>query len=213
MFQTNYYFTDHADDDLFDFDLCRIKERRAHEEVISGKYRHPNYNNIPGGDTTSLEDFEDAYSSGKLGSNSDTISDISQSEVMASTSIQSERLDTEDASLIQRNLQPPKFLLPSLSTESGAASKNPSVTDDGETTENIKSCDRSDSYNSMPSTVSSLSLDSQIEESSYDFMKKFVKILFNEEEDVTPELKSEFGRLAMVSNQNHIQCFSLIFLF
>ena len=29
------------DDHIIDFELRRVKERRAHEEILSGRYRHP----------------------------------------------------------------------------------------------------------------------------------------------------------------------------
>lgn len=29
------------DDHIIDYELRRVKERRAHEEVLSGRYRHP----------------------------------------------------------------------------------------------------------------------------------------------------------------------------
>lgn len=31
------------DENALDFELKRIKERRAQEEVLMGKYRHPNF--------------------------------------------------------------------------------------------------------------------------------------------------------------------------
>ena len=31
------------DDDLIDFETRRVKERRAHEEILSGRYRQPKF--------------------------------------------------------------------------------------------------------------------------------------------------------------------------
>lgn len=185
-----FLYLDGGDDELFDFEMRRVKERRAHEEVLSGKYRHPNYN-IPRDDIISLDDFED-ISSAKTSSNSDAISDSSPIEPIPSTSY-----SHYSENISSNHLHPAKYLMPS-----GSTSEIISLNDDDTNTEN--NCEKSESFNTVPSTLSSLSLDSQIEESGYEFMKKFVKTLFENSANITPELKSEFGKLAMVNDKIYL---------
>lgn len=59
---------------------------------------------------------------------------------------------------------------------------------------------RSESDNSVPSWASSISLDSQTEEVTLEFMRRFVNILFKDSTSITLELKSEFGLYARVSS-------------
>lgn len=57
---------------------------------------------------------------------------------------------------------------------------------------------RSESENSVPSWASSISLDSQTEETTLEFMKRFVNALFEDSSSISLDIKSEFGNLATV---------------
>lgn len=59
---------------------------------------------------------------------------------------------------------------------------------------------RSESENSVPSWASSISLDSQTEEATLEFMKRFVFELFEDSSSISLDVKSEFGNLAAVIN-------------
>lgn len=54
--------------------------------------------------------------------------------------------------------------------------------------------------NSDPSSISSISLDSQTEEAVLDFMRRFTSILFADSASITVELKAEFGQYSRVRN-------------
>lgn len=62
----------------------------------------------------------------------------------------------------------------------------------------VKMWHRSESDN-PPSSISSISLDSQSEEGVLDFMRRFVSILFSDSASITLELKAEFGQYSRVS--------------
>lgn len=58
---------------------------------------------------------------------------------------------------------------------------------------------RSESINSVPSWASTISLDSQQDDTVIEFVKRFLTILFDNPEKISLELKSEFGQVARVS--------------
>lgn len=62
-----------------------------------------------------------------------------------------------------------------------------------------KVCLRSVSNGSVQSCVSIISLESQTENETLQFMRRFVTLLFNDSSMLTLELKSEFGRKTRVS--------------
>lgn len=61
-----------------------------------------------------------------------------------------------------------------------------------------KECQRSGSNGSVQSCVSTISSETQTENETLQFMRRFVTILFNDSSMLTLELKSEFGRKTRV---------------
>lgn len=78
---------DLMDDDIVDFESRRVKERRAHEEVLSGRYRHPIFiEKVNQG----LDDFEE------LSQQINSIStDVSNSNISNSVESKSSNVDVE----------------------------------------------------------------------------------------------------------------------
>lgn len=62
----------------------------------------------------------------------------------------------------------------------------------------LKQYCRSESDNSVQSWGSIISLDSQTEDETLEFMRRFVKILFQDSLSLTLEMKSEFGKKSRV---------------
>lgn len=84
--------------------------------------------------------------------------------------------------------------------ETGKALKPPSPSPSRTSSADIKNFIPSDSFSSVPSWASSISLDSNQEEASLEFMRMFVSILFNDASAITLQLKSEFGEHAKTYN-------------
>lgn len=59
---------------------------------------------------------------------------------------------------------------------------------------------RSESINSVPSWASTISLDSQTDETVIEFIRRFLSTLFDNPEKISLELKSEFGQVVRVSD-------------
>lgn len=75
------------DDDIVDFESRRVKERRAHEEVLSGRYRHPIFMEKV---NQGLDDFEE------LNQQINSIStDVSNSNISNSVESKSSNIDVE----------------------------------------------------------------------------------------------------------------------
>lgn len=75
------------DDDIVDFESRRVKERRAHEEVLSGRYRHPIFMEKV---NQGLDDFEE------LNQQINSIStDVSNSNISNSVDSKSSNVDVE----------------------------------------------------------------------------------------------------------------------
>lgn len=75
------------DDDIVDFESRRVKERRAHEEVLSGRYRHPIFMEKV---NQGLDDFEE------LNQTINSIStDVSNSNISNSVDSKSSNVDVE----------------------------------------------------------------------------------------------------------------------
>lgn len=64
----------------------------------------------------------------------------------------------------------------------------------------LKQWDYSNSDQSIQSLKSIASLESQCEDDTLEFMRRFVDILFDNSAELTLELKSEFGHKARVSS-------------
>lgn len=82
-----YFSGDLMDDDIVDFESRRVKERRAHEEVLSGRYRHPIFMEKV---NQGLDDFEE------LNQQINSIStDVSNSNISNSVDSKSSNVDVE----------------------------------------------------------------------------------------------------------------------
>lgn len=63
---------------------------------------------------------------------------------------------------------------------------------------------RSESINSVPSWASTISLDSQTDETVIEFVRRFLTTLFDNPDKITLELKSEFGQVVRVSQSSRV---------
>lgn len=74
----------------------------------------------------------------------------------------------------------------------------------------LKQWDYSNSDQSIQSLKSIASLESQCEDDTLEFMRRFVDILFNNSAELTLELKSEFGHKARVSFNFYRNYFNIL---
>ncbi|XP_035779409.1 uncharacterized protein KIAA0513-like isoform X1 [Anopheles albimanus] len=230
-------FDDARGEHQIDYELRRAKERRAHEEVLSGRYRNPAFSHLlpnastppqpvpkpspPMPTTSERPERPPSHSiSGDLShSNYSNASYSMESKSPQPPSGPAPRLLMADldgevvlpmrpstavvatpepiAGTMMRDfsqtVRDPPLGIPS----SASTSDNESCAFSGtlESSE-LRMWIRSESENSVPSWASSISLDSQSEEAVLDFMKRFVRILFNDSGSVTLQLKSDFGQYA-----------------
>lgn len=92
------------------------------------------------------------------------------------------------------------FIYKAVPSSSASTSDNdPCIADVSLESADIKNWIRSESYTSVPSWASSISLDSQSEELALEFMRSFVGVLFTDSGSMTMEMKSDFGQYARVS--------------
>lgn len=85
------------------------------------------------------------------------------------------------------------------SSSASTSDNDPCIADVSFESADIKNWIRSESYTSVPSWASSISLDSQSEEVALEFMRTFVTVLFTDSASMTMEMKSDFGQYARVS--------------
>uniref|UniRef100_A0A182TFL0 SBF2 domain-containing protein n=1 Tax=Anopheles melas TaxID=34690 RepID=A0A182TFL0_9DIPT len=208
-----------------DYELRRAKERRAHEEVLSGRYRNPAFSHPtstakPMTTTTTSAGKESEeraterapshslsadFSHSNFSQNSCSLDSKSpqpsaggpdQGETVGRLGATNNAVATPDGFPWGRDFYHGRE--PRLGIPSSAStSDNESCAFSGtlESSE-LKMWIRSESENSVPSWASSISLDSQSEEAVLDFMKRFVRILFHDSSSITLQLKSDFGQFA-----------------
>uniref|UniRef100_A0A8D8ERS5 Uncharacterized protein KIAA0513 n=1 Tax=Culex pipiens TaxID=7175 RepID=A0A8D8ERS5_CULPI len=201
-----------------DFELRRAKERRAHEEVLSGRYRNPAFSHptsngsngtqpVPINDRPPSNSISTDFSHSNYSNNSCSIDSKSPqpppdgvecdqaAAVVAAVEVASKSVPAvvEAVPSGKDHYREPKLGIPSSASTSDNESCVLSATLESS---ELKMWIRSESENSVPSWASSISLDSQSEEAILDFMKRFVKILFRESGSITLELKSDFGQYA-----------------
>lgn len=85
------------------------------------------------------------------------------------------------------------------SSSASTSDNDPCIADVSLESADLKNWIRSESYTSVPSWASSISLDSQGEEAALEFMRQFVNILFSDASSMTLEMKSDFGQYARVT--------------
>ncbi|XP_055712028.1 uncharacterized protein KIAA0513 isoform X2 [Phlebotomus papatasi] len=203
---------DDFEDYMIDFEARRVKERRAHEEILSGRYRHPNI--VP---RMAPENYD------MLDLNHHAISSSISTDI-SNCSIDSKSLHIEDDETVDGNNcekvtpKSTKLQLPHPAIDIQAPSGRATPIEDKlkpevssvSTSEydlclpsagSYESSDlrvwiRSESVNSVPSWASSISLDSQSEEMVLEFMRRFLTTLFDNSGAISLELKSEFGQMS-----------------
>uniref|UniRef100_A0A182XZN0 SBF2 domain-containing protein n=1 Tax=Anopheles stephensi TaxID=30069 RepID=A0A182XZN0_ANOST len=201
-----------------DYELRRAKERRAHEEVLSGRYRNPAFSHSTPAvkPTTTSKDSEERvterapshsfsadFSHSNYSQNSYSL-DSKSPQPSAGPEVGEPALKMQAINTVPtpdgfpwgkdfHYGREPRLGIPS----SASTSDNESCAFSGtlESSE-LKMWIRSESENSVPSWASSISLDSQSEEAVLDFMKRFVRILFHDSSSITLQLKSDFGQYA-----------------
>ncbi|KAJ6626438.1 hypothetical protein Bhyg_17776, partial [Pseudolycoriella hygida] len=186
---------DSFDENIIDFESRKVKERRAYEEVFSGKYRQPNLIAKLASDEYNIVDINPKSSSGS--SSGDTnfsltstpnIDENDHSPCNTHGSI--DKLDLSDNfdDINDENLMP----------KDPKSDESPSTSKCDPPQSSLISSDlnvwiRSESEDSVPSWASSISLDSQTEEAIVEFMRKFVSVLFQDSSSISLDIKSEFG--------------------
>ncbi|XP_055549060.1 uncharacterized protein KIAA0513 isoform X1 [Wyeomyia smithii] len=198
---------DHTAGNEVDFELRRAKERRAHEEVLSGRYRNPAFSHPvsngsssqpaekPPANSISTEFTHSNYSNNSCSIDSKSPQPpLGDGESDLAVEITSQSVPVVEAVPSGKDhIRETKIGIPSSASTSDNESCVLSATLESS---ELKMWIRSESENSVPSWASSISLDSQSEEAILDFMKRFVKILFRESSSITLELKSDFGQYA-----------------
>ncbi|XP_058446787.1 uncharacterized protein KIAA0513 isoform X1 [Malaya genurostris] len=201
---------DHAVSHEVDFELRRAKERRAHEEVLSGRYRNPAFSHPFSNGVSSVQPFpvvdrqpansiSTEFSHSNYSNNSCSIESKSPQPTSDGESDLAVEVASQSVPVVEAvpsgkdHVRENKIGIPSSASTSDNESCVLSATLESS---ELKMWIRSESENSVPSWASSISLDSQSEEAILDFMKRFVKILFRESGSITLELKSDFGQYA-----------------
>ncbi|XP_055643491.1 uncharacterized protein KIAA0513 isoform X2 [Toxorhynchites rutilus septentrionalis] len=210
---SNWKHPDEHTSQEVDFELRRAKERRAHEEVLSGRYRNPAFSHLnhptaipngstqplPTGEQLSSNSISTEFSHSNYSNNSYSIDSKSPQPQFDGESDLAVEVASKSAPAVEAvpsgkdPVKETKIGLPSSASTSDNESCVLSATLESS---ELKMWIRSESENSVPSWASSISLDSQSEEAILDFMKRFVKILFRESSSITLELKSDFGQYA-----------------
>uniref|UniRef100_A0A7G3AGQ2 Putative conserved plasma membrane protein n=1 Tax=Lutzomyia longipalpis TaxID=7200 RepID=A0A7G3AGQ2_LUTLO len=205
---------DDYDDYMIDFEARRVKERRAHEEILSGRYRHPNIIPRISAENHDMADLNHHAISSSISTdmsncsidskslhvdeeNDDAANNADGGQVLKSTHEQFHpAIDIQAPSERVTPIEEERFKpdASSISTSeydlclpSGGGSCESS---------DLKVWMRSESVNSVPSWASSISLDSQSEEVVLEFMRRFLTALFDNSCAISLELKSEFGQMA-----------------
>ncbi|XP_059618349.1 uncharacterized protein KIAA0513 [Phlebotomus argentipes] len=199
---------DEFDDYMIDFEARRVKERRAHEEILSGRYRHPNIVPRLTSDNFDMADLNHHAISSSIST------DISNCSIDSKSLHVEDEDDTEKAppSKGGKPLQPHPAIdiqAPSDRATPVEEKMKPEVSSISTSEYDLclpsgASCEssdlrvwiRSESVNSVPSWASSISLDSQSEEVVLEFMRRFLTTLFDNSGAISLELKSEFGQMA-----------------
>ncbi|XP_065085116.1 uncharacterized protein KIAA0513 isoform X2 [Ochlerotatus camptorhynchus] len=199
---------DHSESHQIDFELRRAKERRAHEEVLSGRYRNPAFSHPtsngstqpvpvmerPPSNSISTEFSHSNYSNNSCSIDSKSPQPLPDGDSDLAVEVNSKSVPAVEAvPSVKDFVREPKIGIPSSASTSDNESCVLSATLESS---ELKMWIRSESENSVPSWASSISLDSQSEEAILDFMKRFVKVLFRESSAITLELKSDFGQYA-----------------
>ncbi|KAL7025864.1 hypothetical protein ACKWTF_013667 [Chironomus riparius] len=206
-------------DHIIDYELRRVKERRAHEEILSGRYRQPAFiaNRInvvstkdpvvPSPSSSSpIVVVDNVKNHIKHESIENNVSAISHHPINASNSnninnnnnttakvASSKTLTTKENNL----LAIPANSCSTITSESG---DNLSLCD-GNSIDSleVKMWHKSESESVGPS-CSSISMDCSADEAVFEFMRRFVSILFTDSLAITLELKHQFGQYARVGS-------------
>ncbi|XP_037038066.1 uncharacterized protein KIAA0513 [Bradysia coprophila] len=198
---TNKYEDDESwDENIIDFESRKVKERRAYEEVLSGKYRQPNLIAKMASEGYNIVDINTRSSSGSCSgdTNFSETSTPNIDEGNASTCnthgsiVMSDKLDNFD-DIVEEKVPTHKLTKPNdENVTSPSTSKCDPVRSSFESSD-LNMWLHSESENSVPSWASSISLDSQTEEAIVEFMRKFVSALFEDSTTISLDSKSEFG--------------------
>ncbi|KAL7025863.1 hypothetical protein ACKWTF_013667 [Chironomus riparius] len=164
-------------DHIIDYELRRVKERRAHEEILSGRYRQPAFI------ATISHHPINASNSNNINNNNNTTAKVASSKT----------LTTKENNL----LAIPANSCSTITSESG---DNLSLCD-GNSIDSleVKMWHKSESESVGPS-CSSISMDCSADEAVFEFMRRFVSILFTDSLAITLELKHQFGQYARVGS-------------
>ncbi|GAB0093312.1 uncharacterized protein DMENIID0001_083950 [Sergentomyia squamirostris] len=196
---------DDFEDYMIDFEARRVKERRAHEEILSGRYRHPNIVPRMTPENYDMLDLNHHAISSSISTDISNCS-IDSKSLHVDADEESEHLkDTEkptkgptiDVQAPSERVTPVedkvKPEISSISTSEYDLCLPSAVSCESS---DLKVWIRSESVNSVPSWASSISLDSQSEEVVLEFMRRFLTTLFDNSGAISLELKSEFGQMA-----------------
>ncbi|XP_058819355.1 uncharacterized protein KIAA0513 isoform X2 [Topomyia yanbarensis] len=194
-----------------DFELRRAKERRAHEEVLSGRYRNPAFSHLSNGassvqpvpiadrhptNSISTEFSHSNYSNNSCSIDSKSPQPTPDGESDLAVEVASQSVPVVEAVPSGKDHVRENKIGQCIPSSASTSDNESCVLSATLESSELKMWIRSESENSVPSWASSISLDSQSEEAILDFMKRFVKILFRESASITLELKSEFGQYA-----------------
>ncbi|XP_031617053.1 uncharacterized protein KIAA0513 [Contarinia nasturtii] len=183
------------DEHIIDFDARKVKERRAHDEVSSGKYRHPNFITRSKSTNTKKCNMIDTNPESSL-SESNSNSMISKTPTSVHTLAGD--LPKEDSIDVNQTKDADKTIS-CLSIPRGMTAFDSNGEIDihqfsvSEASIELKRWDYSNSDHSIQSLKSIASLESQCEDDTLEFIRRYVDILFDNSAQLTLELKSEFG--------------------
>lgn len=218
------------DENIIDLDSRKVKERRAHDEVSTGKYRHPNFitskslkrksfnekcspfgltvlhiwcvfSGIKAKESSSnrklCNSIEVNQESGSISHSSSAVSKSSMSgHTLAAATVKDDSSDQQ----MTKESSDSMTVYPSGTRASKSASENEchecSIS---EASIELKQWNYANSDASVQSLKSIASLESQSEDDILQFMRQFVDILFQNNAQLTLELKSEFGIRTRVS--------------
>ncbi|CRL05248.1 CLUMA_CG018185, isoform A [Clunio marinus] len=192
------------DDHIVDYELRRVKERRAHEEVLSGRYRHPAFieRNSQNQDSFQVDSpkksppspvvvVENQNHKHQIDCIATTINHHPMNNsIPTKSTIQA--LTTKENNLLGI---PPT----SCSTATSESGDNLSLGDLSFESMEVKMWQKSESE-SVALSCSSISLDSSSDEVTFEFMRRFVSTLFTDSSSITLELKHQFGQHARLAS-------------
>ncbi|KAG5670188.1 hypothetical protein PVAND_000468 [Polypedilum vanderplanki] len=200
------------DDHIIDYELRRIKERRAHEEILSGRYRQPAFIahsfNV---ECASRKNVDAVVSSS---SPIVVVENVNHNKKLNET-FDSNASSTINHNPIHNNSTAKIVVSKTLTTKENnllAVPANSCSTATSESGDNLSLCDgnsieslevkmwHKSETESVAHSCSSLSMDCSTDEAIFEFMRRFVSVLFTDSTAITLELKHQFGQYARVAS-------------